>query len=346
MTHLINDAAHVVSDYLEGLALANPHLVRLHEAPRFVARADHPGLGSGRAPQVAVISGGGSGHEPLHCGFVGPGMLHAAVPGEVFTSPPPGPITAAIEIADEGRGALCLVKNYTGDVLNFETAIEFLDPDGPAVESVVIADDVAVENSTFTAGRRGVAGTLVVEKVAGAAAQEGRDLAQVAAVARKATQCVASMGMATAAGVNPATGRASFDLHDGEIEIGIGIHGEPGRARIELAGADRIVDALLDPILADLEPSAGEDVLLFVNGMGATPDAELHIAYRRAHARLRDAGIRVTRSLVGSYVTSLNMAGLSLTVARFDDELTALWDAPCHTPALTRIAPLSGTIET
>ena len=339
MKKLINDPAGVVEQYVRGLALAHPHLLRASTAPLYVTRARAAG-------EVAVVSGGGSGHEPLHCGLVGPGMLHAAVPGPVFTSPPAGPVFAAARAAHMGRGVVLVVKNYTGDVLNFETAAELLELDGIEVRTVLVADDVAVEDSTFTAGRRGVAGTLFVEKVAGAAAAGGGNLAAVARIAERAARSVRTMGVALEAGRRETTGRRTFDLADGEIEIGVGIHGEPGRERTGVLGADETVDRLLDPILADLSLAPAERVLLFVNGMGATTSAELYICFARAHERLTALGVDVARTLVGTFVTSLDMAGISISVARLDDELLAAWDAPCTTPALTRGPTQSGTMET
>ncbi|AEE45620.1 dihydroxyacetone kinase subunit DhaK [Cellulomonas fimi] len=329
MKKLINDPQDVVAESLEGFAAAHADLVAVHADPPFVTRA------GGAVPgKVGLVSGGGSGHEPLHAGFVGVGMLDAAVPGAVFTSPTPDQIAPALQAADGGKGVLAIVKNYTGDVLNFETGAELAEADGVTVRSVVVDDDVAVENSLYTAGRRGVAGTVCVEKIAGAAAERGGDLDAVAAVAERVIANVRSMGVALTACTVPHAGRPSFDLPEDEIEIGIGIHGEPGRRRIPLAGADEITEMLLTPVVDDLGLSGGEQVLLFVNGMGGTPASELYVVYRRARALLSERGVEVTRSLVGNYVTSLEMQGASVTVLRLDDELTALWDAPVHTTAL------------
>jgi phosphoenolpyruvate---glycerone phosphotransferase subunit DhaK len=270
----------------------------------------------------------------LHAGFVGVGMLDAAVPGAVFTSPTPDQIAPALQAADGGKGVLAIVKNYTGDVLNFETAAELADAEGVTVRTVVTNDDVAVEDSLYTAGRRGVAGTVCVEKIAGAAAERGDDLDAVVAVAERVNANVRSMGVALSACTVPHAGKPSFDLPDDEIEIGIGIHGEPGRRRIPLASADEITELLLTPVADDLGLATGEKVLLFVNGMGGTPASELYVVYRRARALLEERGVEVTRSLVGNYVTSLEMQGASVTVLRLDDELTQLWDAPVHTVAL------------
>lgn len=331
MKKLLNDPAQAVRESLEGFALAHPNEIRLHTDPLFVTRAT-------RAPHgtVALVSGGGSGHEPLHTGFVGDGMLDAAVPGEMFTSPTPDQVAAAITEVHSGAGVLLIVKNYTGDVLNFDMAAELAVDEGFDVSTVLVNDDVAVEDSLFTAGRRGVAGTLLVEKIAGASASRGDDLAEVSSLAQRVVANVATMGVALSAPTVPHVGQPSFDLPDDEIEIGIGIHGEPGRHREKFANADAITEALLDPILAELSLTAGEQVLLFVNGMGATPLSELYVVYGRAHRLLTEHGIHVTRSLVGDYVTSLEMQGASISVLRLDEELTSLWDAPVTTPALHR----------
>lgn len=328
MKKLINDPANVVEETVRGFAAAHADLVTAHFDPTYVVRRKlTPG-------KVGLVSGGGSGHEPLHAGYVGYGMLDAAVPGAVFTSPTPDPILAATTAVDAGAGVLHIVKNYTGDVLNFETAAELGDLDGIAVSTVVVNDDVVVEDSLYTAGRRGVAGTVLVEKLAGAAAQRGDDLAAVTAVAEQVIANVRSMGVALTACTVPHVGIPSFDLPEGEIEIGIGIHGEPGRHRIPAASADEITDMLLDAVVEDLGVAAGEDVMLFVNGMGGTPTSELYIVYGHARQRLEAMGVNVTRSLVGNYVTSLEMQGASVTVLRLDEQLTQLWDAPVGTAAL------------
>ncbi len=329
MKKLINDPRAVVAESVEGFALAHADVVTLSTDPLYVLRA-----GGAVSGKVGLVSGGGSGHEPLHGGFVGDGMLDAAVPGPMFTSPTPDQIAPALAAADGGAGVLAIVKNYTGDVLNFETAAELAEADGLTVRSVVVNDDVAVEDSLYTAGRRGVAGTVAVEKIAGAAAVRGDGLDAVAAVAEKVIANVRSMGVALTACTVPHAGKPSFDLPDDEIEIGIGIHGEPGRRRIPLASADEITGLLLDAVADDLALASGEKVLLFVNGMGGTPASELYVVYRQARRLLEARGVEVTRSLVGNYVTSLEMQGASVTVLRLDDELTALWDAPVHTAAL------------
>ena len=331
MKKLINDPANVVAETLAGFQAAHADLVTVHFDPDYVVRADAPVQG-----KVGLVSGGGSGHEPLHAGYVGKGMLDAAVPGAVFTSPTPDPILEATKAVDGGAGVLHIVKNYTGDVLNFETAAEMAEMEGITVKAIVVNDDVAVENSTWTAGRRGVGGTVLVEKIAGAAAERGDDLDAVLAVATKVNDNVRSMGMALTACTVPHAGKPSFDLGEDEIEIGIGIHGEPGRKRVPMATADEITDMLVDPILEDMKPEAGSKVLLFVNGMGGTPEAELFIVYNHARKRLMDAGLEVARSLVGNYITSLEMQGCSVTVLKLDDEMTELWDAPVLTPAFRR----------
>lgn len=328
---LINAPGDVVAESVAGFAAAHEDIVRAEFDPTFVVRRNAPVAG-----KVGIVSGGGSGHEPLHTGYVGIGMLDAAVPGAVFTSPTPDPILAATRAVNGGAGVLHIVKNYTGDVLNFETAAELAALEGIQIASVVVADDVAVEDSLYTAGRRGVAGTVLVEKIAGAAAERGEDLAAVTAVARHASDNVRSMGVALTACTVPHVGRPSFELGDDEVEIGIGIHGEPGRHRVPVESADRITDHLLDAVTADLHVRAGERVLLFVNGMGGTPAAELYIVYGRARRRLEDAGVVAARSLVGNHITSLEMQGASVTVLRLDDRLLDLWDAPVNTAALRR----------
>jgi dihydroxyacetone kinase-like protein len=329
MKKLLDDPANAVADSLEGFGLAHADLVEVHKDPIYVTRA-----GGAVQGKVGLVSGGGSGHEPLHSGFVGDGMLDAAVPGAVFTSPTPDQVAPAIQASDGGAGVLAIVKNYTGDVLNFETAVELAQAEGVEVTSVLVNDDVAVEDSLYTAGRRGVAGTVAVEKIAGAAAARGDDLAAVTAVAERVVANVRSMGVALTACTVPHVGGPSFDLGDDEIEIGIGIHGEPGRHRVPLAGATEITRSLLEPVTDDLVLAPDDRVLLFVNGMGGTPLSELYVVYGRARRLLEERGVQVSRSLVGNYVTSLEMQGASVTVLRLDDELEALWDAPVHTPAL------------
>ncbi|RZQ59358.1 dihydroxyacetone kinase subunit DhaK [Amycolatopsis suaedae] len=329
MKKIINDPATVVTESLRGLAAAHGDLVRVVEDPALVVRADAPVAG-----QVAVVSGGGSGHEPLHGGFVGPGMLDAAVPGAVFTSPTPDAVQAAVMATAGGAGTLLIVKNYTGDVLNFETAAELAAAEGLDVRSVVIDDDVAVADSTFTAGRRGVGGTVPLEKITGAAAARGDSLDDVEAVARKVIGQVRSIGVALSPPTVPHAGEPSFTLADDEIEFGIGIHGEPGRERIPAEPADALVARMVDAVAGDLPFAEGDDVLLFTNSMGGTPQIELYLAHGIAERLLAERGINVRRRLVGPYITSLEMQGISITLLKLDDELTELWDAPVNTPAL------------
>jgi dihydroxyacetone kinase-like protein len=335
---LVDDPANAVTDSLAGFALAHADTVAVHGIdPSTLARTG-PVYATRKQPAphgtVAVISGGGSGHEPLHIGFIGEGMLDAAVPGPMFTSPTPDCIYEAIRAAHAGAGVLLIVKNYTGDVLNFDMAADLAADDGIAVRTVIVEDDVAVENSLHTIGRRGVAGTLLVEKIAGAAAARGDCLDDVAAVAQHVIDNVRSMGVALTPCTVPQIGRPSFDLPADEIEIGIGIHGEPGRYRAPVAPASTITRDILDPVIADLRVNDGEKVLLYVNGMGATPLSELYIIYGAARRLCDERGIIVDRSLVGDYVTSLEMQGASVTLLRLDDELTALWDAPVNTVTL------------
>ncbi|MEE9098118.1 dihydroxyacetone kinase subunit DhaK [Pseudarthrobacter phenanthrenivorans] len=329
MKKLINDPKAVVQETVQGFALAHAGLVNVTEDPIYITRKDAPVAG-----KVGLVSGGGSGHEPLHAGYVGQGMLDAAVPGAVFTSPTPDQVLPATLAVNSGAGVVHIVKNYTGDVLNFETAAELAEAEGVSVRTVLVNDDVAVEDSLYTAGRRGVGGTVLVEKIAGAAAERGDDLDAVAAIGERVNANVRTMGVALSACTVPHAGTPSFDLAEDEIEIGIGIHGEPGRHRIAMENADSITNRLLEPVLADLKIASGDKVLLFVNGMGGTPLSELYIVYRRAAQVLGDAGATVVRSLVGNYITALEMQGCSISVLRLDDELTELWDAPVHTAAL------------
>ena len=326
---LINSPETDVRDALAGMAAAHADLIRLHDDPVFVSRAEGAVRG-----KVALVSGGGSGHEPLHVGYVGRGMLDAACPGAIFTSPVPDQMLAATQAVDGGAGVLYLVKNYTGDVLNFEMAAEMAGLDGAEVATVLINDDVAVRDSLFTAGRRGVGTTVLAEKVAGAAAEAGMPLAEVRRVCEKANAAGRSMGVALTAVTVPAAGKPTFDLPDDEIEIGIGIHGEPGRYRTAMRPASEIVATMAEAIVEDLPFRRGDEVLAFVNGMGGTPLMELYIVYHELHAYLQREGIHIRRQLIGNYITSLDMAGCSITLLRLDDELTRLWDAPVHTPAL------------
>ena len=330
MKKLINDPADVVAEALRGMAIAHPEL-RVDHANRIVYRGDAPVQG-----KVGLISGGGSGHEPMHGGFVGPGMLDAACAGEIFTSPVPDQMLEATRNVDGGAGVLHIVKNYTGDVMNFEMAAELAATEDIRVESVIIDDDVAVQDSTFTAGRRGVGATVLAEKLAGAAAEQGRSLAEVADVARRVNTAARSMGVALTSCTVPAVGHPTFDLPDNEIEVGIGIHGEPGRQRMPVRPAREVAELLLDPVLADLDFAGPDGAIVFVNSMGATPLIELYVMYNEVAAILEKAGVQIARSLVGPYITSLDMAGCSVTLVRADDELLRLWDHPVNTPALRK----------
>ncbi|MCL2316963.1 MAG: dihydroxyacetone kinase subunit DhaK [Actinomycetia bacterium] len=328
MKKLINDVNDVVKDSLVGFEAAHDDLVRVDHENKVVFRKDAPVKG-----KVGIISGGGSGHEPLHGGFVGLGMLDAACAGEVFTSPVPDQMLVATKGVDSGRGVLHIVKNYTGDVMNFEMAAELAQAEGIDVQAVVVDDDVAVEDSTWTAGRRGVGLTVLLEKLVGAAAEEGQDLDALVALAKKIIAEGRSMGMALTGCTVPAAGKPSFDLADDEIEVGIGIHGEPGRERRKIGTAAEVAEMLVKPILADLD-YAGSDVICFVNGMGATPLIELFIVYAEVAKLLAGANVHVVRDLVGNYITSLDMAGCSVTLLKADEDLLRLWDAPVVTPGL------------
>jgi dihydroxyacetone kinase-like protein len=329
MKKLINDPNDVVADALHGIEAAHPDLKVDHDN-KIIYRADAP-----RPGKVGIISGGGSGHEPLHGGFVGLGMLDAACAGEVFTSPVPDQMLAATKLVDGGAGVLHIVKNYTGDVMNFEMASELAAADsGIDVASIVTDDDVAVQDSLYTAGRRGVGVTVLVEKIAGAAAEQNRSLDQVADVARTVNANGRSMGVALTSCTVPAAGKPTFDLGDDEMELGVGIHGEPGRQRLPLAPASEIASLLVEPILKDLPFASGDAVIAFVNGLGGTPLIELYVMYHEVSKILASHGVQVARSLVGSYITSLEMAGTSVTLLKVDDELLSLWDAPVSTPAL------------
>ncbi|MFJ2029568.1 dihydroxyacetone kinase subunit DhaK [Streptosporangium sp. NPDC087985] len=326
MKKLINGVDSVVTDALRGLAAAHPGL-RVDVENQIVVRASGP-----RAGKVGLVSGGGSGHEPLHAGFVGYGMLDAACPGEIFTSPVPDQVIAASQAVNGGAGVLHIVKNYTGDVLNFEMAAELCAEEGMEVAGVLVDDDVAVRDSLYTAGRRGTGATLSVEKIAGAMAETGAPLEEVVRVAKEVNAASRSFGVALSACVTPAAGRPTFDLGDDEVELGIGIHGEPGRARSAMCEARELVRTVMDAIDEDM-PISGDN-LVMVNGMGGTPLIELYIAFAEVADYLAERGARAARALVGNYVTSLDMQGFSVTVCRLNDELTRLWDAPVETPAL------------
>jgi dihydroxyacetone kinase-like protein len=330
MKKLINVPDNVVPEALQGLAAAHADIVRVDLANRLVLRRDAP-----RPGKVGLVSGGGSGHEPLHSGYVGRGMLDAACAGAIFTSPVPDQVLAATKAVDGGAGVLHIVKNYSGDVMNFEMAAELAQAEGIEVTAVVTNDDVAVRDSLYTTGRRGVGVTVLVEKIAGAKAEEGAPLQAVAEVARLANENGRSMGMALTSCTVPAAGRPTFDLGEDEMEIGIGIHGEPGRRREKIKSAREIAEILATPILEDLPFKAGDQVLAFVNGMGGTPLIELYLMYNQLDSVLRAHDITIARSLVGNYITSLEMAGCSFTLLRLNEELVRLWDAPVRTAALS-----------
>lgn len=324
MKKFLNSVDTVLTESLDGFVAAHSDILAIGDEHKFVRRKTlKPG-------KVALISGGGSGHEPLHGGLVGHGMLDAACPGQVFTSPTPDQMLAAAQAVDTGAGCLFIVKNYEGDVMNFDMAAEISD----GVLQVVTNDDVAVENSSYTTGRRGVAGTLVVEKIVGAAAEQGMPLPELKALGDRVNAATRSMGVALTSCTVPAAGRPTFDIGDNEMEFGVGIHGEPGRRRDDLKGADAIAEEICTAILGDLGDRAWGPALLFVNGFGGTPSMELYLMYNSARKIFEKRGVTVTRSLVGSYVTSLDMAGCSITLTMLEDETTALWDAPVHTAAL------------
>jgi phosphoenolpyruvate---glycerone phosphotransferase subunit DhaK len=329
MKKLINKAEDVVREELQGVEAAHPDLVKVHYDPNFVVRADAPVQG-----KPALVSGGGSGHEPMHGGFVGMGMLDAACPGEVFTSPTPDQMIEATKAVNGGAGVVHIVKNYTGDVMNFDMAAELARSEGIEVESVLVDDDVAVQDSLYTAGRRGVGTTVLMEKIAGAAAEEKRPLKEVAEIARQVNAQGRSMGMALTSCTVPAAGKPTFELGEDEMEIGIGIHGEPGRERMKLKPVHDIVEMMAAAVADDLPFGRGDNVLAFVNGMGGTPLIELYIVFNELRRYLEGRGITVARNLIGPYITSLEMAGCSITLLKLDDELTKLWDAPVKTPGL------------
>jgi dihydroxyacetone kinase-like protein len=331
MKKLINDPEDAVRESLRGMEVAHGDLITVHTDPHYVVRADAPVQG-----KVALVSGGGSGHEPMHGGFVGKGMLDAACPGEVFTSPTPDQMEAATKAVNGGAGVVHIVKNYTGDVMNFEMAADLCRSEGIDVESVLVDDDVAVQDSLYTAGRRGVGTTVLMEKIGGAAADQGRELKQVADICRKVNEWGRSMGMALSSCTVPAAGKPTFELGDDEMEIGIGIHGEPGRERMKVKPAHEVVEMMATAIVDDIPYNSGDKVLAFVNGMGGTPLIELYIVFSELERYLEGRGIEITRNLIGPYITSLEMQGCSITLLKLDDELTELWDAPVHTPALRR----------
>ena len=351
MKKLINAVPDVVKEQLEGMAAAHPDLLKVHYEPDYVYRADAPVAG-----KVAIISGGGSGHEPMHGGFVGMGMLDAACPGAVFTSPTPDQMYEAAKAVNSGAGVLFLVKNYTGDVLNFEMAADMAYAEGIPVQNILIDDDVAVKDSLYTAGRRGVGTTVLVEKIVGAAAEAGYNLEQCADLARKANSYGRSMGMALTSCTVPAAGKPIFEMGDDEMEFGIGIHGEPGQKRMKMIPADEITAMLAEEIIHDKaysrivreledgqwvdkdlvdEPfKRGDKVIAFVNSMGGTPVSELYAVYRKLAEVCAAEGIEIVRNLIGPYITSLEMAGMSITLLKADDEILKFWDAPVKTPGL------------
>jgi dihydroxyacetone kinase-like protein len=332
MTALVNDPDELVAEALDGLRLAHGDLVRCHDGPAFVTRAAGPA-----APKVALVSGGGSGHEPLHTGFVGTGMLDAAVPGAVFASPTAVAVRAAIRAVDRGRGVLLVIKNYTGDVLNFTIAAELVAEDGIEVRTVLVADDLATDGAGDDGGpgRRGTAAVVAVEKIAGAAAEAGADLDTVARLAERVAGSARTLALATRACTTPGSGRPAFDLRPGEVEFGVGIHGERGIEVRPVAPAAELVAQLVEPVVADLGLARGDRVIALVNGLGAAHGLELALVHREVVRLLGDRGVTVARALVGPYVTALDMHGCSVTLLRADDELLGLWDAPVRTPALT-----------
>src|SRR6266566_2927863 len=329
MKKLINDPENVVREELSGIARAHGDRVEVHIDPHYIVRNDAPVQG-----KVALVSGGGSGHEPMHGGFVGMGMLDAACPGEVFTSPTPDQMEAATKAVNGGAGVIHIVKNYTGDVMNFDMAAELCRAEGIDVESVLVDDDVAVQDSLYTAGRRGVGATVLMEKIAGAAAEERRPLKEVADICREVNANARSMGMALTSCTVPAAGKPTFELGDDEMEIGIGIHGEPGRQRMKLKPASEIVEMMASAVVDDLPFAKGDPALAFVNGMGGTPLIELYIVFNELHKFLKGRGVEVARNLIGPYITSLEMAGCSITLLKLNDELIRLWDAPVKTAGL------------
>jgi len=332
MKKLINNPESVVKEMIEGLLEAHPNYLRKLENINVIVRKDAPVEG-----KVGLVSGGGSGHEPAHAGYVGYGMLDAACPGEVFTSPTPDQIYEAIKAVNGGKGVLLIIKNYTGDVMNFEMARDMAQMDGIEVDEVIVNDDVAVENSTWTQGRRGIAGTVFVHKIAGAKAQEGASLQEVKRVAEKVIANVRSMGMALTPCTVPAAGKPSFTLQEDEMEIGIGIHGEPGTHREKIKPVDEIVEHLMDKIINDLPYKSGDEVAVMINGMGGTPLMELYIANRKVAEILKEKDIKVYKTYVGEFMTSLEMSGFSITLLKLDEELKALLDAKADTPAFKQL---------
>ena len=331
MKKIINVPEEVVQDMLQGITAAHPQYVKQVEGTSVLVRAVKP------ENKVALVSGGGSGHEPAHGGFVGKGMLDGAVAGAVFTSPTPDQVYEAVKAVDTGKGVLLIIKNYTGDVMNFEMAAEMAQADGIQVEKVIVNDDVAVENSTWTIGRRGIAGTILVHKLTGAKAEAGADLAEVKRIAEKTIANVRSFGIALSSCTVPAAGKPSFTLADNEVEVGMGIHGEPGTHRETLRTADETATYLVDKILQDMPVKAGEEVAVLINGLGGTPAMELYIVNKKVSEILKDQGIKAVKTYVGNYMTSLEMAGFSISLLKLDSELKELLLATADTPALVQI---------
>lgn len=332
MKKLINDPNNVLEDMLKGMTMAHPEYIKKLETANVLVRTNSPIKG-----KVALVSGGGSGHEPAHGGYVGKGMLNAAVAGEVFTSPTPDQVYEAVKAVDGGEGVLLVIKNYTGDVMNFDMAKEMADMDDIKVESVVVNDDVAVENSTFTAGRRGIAGTVFVHKIAGAKAEEGASLEEVKNVAQKVIDNVRSMGIALSSCTVPAAGKPNFTLGENEMEVGMGIHGEPGTHRADIQTANEVTDHLVSKILEDMPLESGNEVAVMVNGLSGTPLMELYIVNKKVNEILSQKGIKVCKTFVGEFMTSLEMAGCSVSILKVDDEIKKLLNAPADTPAFKMI---------
>lgn len=332
MKKIINNPENVVNEMLEGVVKAHPEYVKRVDGFEVLVRANSPVKG-----KVALVSGGGSGHEPSHGGFVGEGMLDGAVAGEVFTSPTPDQVYEAIKAVDGGEGVLLVIKNYTGDIMNFEMAGEMAEAEGIKTANVVVNDDVAVEDSTWTTGRRGIAGTVFIHKIAGAAAEKGMGIDEVKRIAEKVIGNVRSMGMSLTPCTVPAAGKPSFELEEDEMEVGLGIHGEPGIRREKIKTADEITQELVDKVLNDIEFNSGDEVAVMVNGLGATPLMELYIVNRKVHEILEEKGIKVYKTLVGNYMTSLEMAGCSVSLLKLDEELKELLDAKADTPAFKQV---------
>ena len=328
MKKIINNPSNVLEDMLKGIEYAYPEYLRKIDEANVLVRSNNA------SNKVALVSGGGSGHEPAHGGYIGFGMLDGAVCGEVFTSPTPDQVYEAIKAVDNGNGVLLVIKNYTGDVMNFEMAKEMAEMDGIEVSTVVVNDDVAVEDSLYTAGRRGIAGTVFVHKIAGAMAERGADLLEVTRVAEKTISNVKSMGMALSSCIVPAAGKANFELDEDEVEIGMGIHGEPGTHREKISNADSVVEQLVNKILKNIEINKGDEVAVMVNGLAATPYMELFIVNKKLNEMLTEREIKIHKTFLGEYMTSLEMAGFSISILKLDDELKGLLDAKADTPAL------------